>query len=141
MAFVKIIIHAVWGTKNREPLLNKNLRFQLIGHMIESAKSKGIIIDRLNGASDHLHCLFSLNTDMSVAKTLMLIKGESAYWLNRQNLIKRKFEWADEYFAASVSASIIPKVRSYIDNQEEHHMKKTFEEEYQEFLASMELIT
>lgn len=71
---------------------------------------------------------------MSISKAAQLIKGESSYWLNTNKLCKFKFEWQDEYIALSVSESVIPKVRVYIDNQEEHHRKKTFMEEYSEFI-------
>lgn len=66
-----------------------------------------------------------------------LIKGESAHWLNlvdNHELIKRKFEWQDEYMAISVSQSVADKVRTYIQHQEEHHQKKTFQQEYNEFM-------
>ncbi len=64
----------------------------------------------------------------------MLIKGESSFWVNKQKLIKSKFEWQDEYIALSVSYSAVDKLRAYISNQETHHKKKTFAEEYEEFL-------
>ena len=64
----------------------------------------------------------------------MLIKGESSFWVNKQKLIKSKFEGQDEYLALSVSYSAIDKVRAYISNQETHHKKKTFAEEYEELL-------
>lgn len=65
---------------------------------------------------------------------MQLIKGESSFWINKNQLTKEKFEWQDEYFAVSVSESIIDKVRDYIKNQEEHHKKKTFQEEYDEII-------
>lgn len=65
---------------------------------------------------------------------MQLIKGESSFWINRQGLCKEKFEWQDEYFAVSVSQSMLNRVRNYIKNQEEHHKHKTFKEEYQEFM-------
>jgi len=65
---------------------------------------------------------------------MQLIKGESSFWINKQGLTKEKFEWQDEYFAVSVSESMIDKVREYIKNQEEHHSKKTFQQEYDEFI-------
>ena len=71
---------------------------------------------------------------MPVSKLTMLIKGESSHWINKNKLVKGKFQWQDEYIALSVSESIIPKVRDYIKNQEEHHRKKTFSEEYDEFI-------
>jgi REP element-mobilizing transposase RayT len=79
--------------------------------------------------------LFGLNTDITIAKTLQLIKGESAFWINQEKLTNPKFEWADEYFAASVSESQLNKVRDYINNQEEHHKKTTFATEYEKFIA------
>ena len=134
MAYVKIMIHTVWGTKNRSPYLTKEIRLRVIDHIRENAHSKQIFINRLNGHIDHLHCLLGLNADMSIAKTIQLLKGESANWINKQKLTKLKFEWADEYFAVSVSESMLDKVRDYIDKQEEHHKKMSFDEEYKKFL-------
>jgi REP element-mobilizing transposase RayT len=71
---------------------------------------------------------------MSISKVMQLIKGESAFWVNKEEIIKTKFEWADEYFAVSVSESMIDKVRVYINNQEEHHKKITFAQEYENFI-------
>jgi REP element-mobilizing transposase RayT len=136
MAFVKIMIHAVWGTKNREPFLTKELLTLVIDHIRQNAKTKEIYIDRLNGHTDHMHCLMGLNADMSIAKAIQLIKGESAFWINKHKLTKSKFEWADEYFAVSVSESMLDKARAYIDGQEEHHKKKTFQQEYEEFIKT-----
>jgi len=65
---------------------------------------------------------------------MQLIKGESSYWINKNGLTKPKFEWQDEYYAVSVSESILNKVREYIKNQEEHHRKKTFLDDFDEFI-------
>lgn len=135
MSFVKVMIHAVWGTKNRYPFLTKEVKEKVVSHIKENAKIKQIYIDRLDGHTEHLHCLFGLNADTSIAKTLQLLKGESAFWINNQQLTTSKFEWADEYFAVSVSESIVDKVRAYIDGQEEHHKKVTFTKEYEEFIS------
>lgn len=134
MSFVKVMVHAVWGTKNRHPFLTKEISQKVISHIKENAHKKQIFIDTLNGHTEHLHCLIGLNADITIAKTLQLIKGESAYWINKEKLTKSKFEWADEYFAVSVSESQIEKVRAYINNQEEHHKKVTFTWEYEEFI-------
>ena len=66
----------------------------------------------------------------------MLIKEESSFWVNKQKLIDQKFEWQDEYIGLSVSESAVGNVRRYIANQEEHHRKKTFIQEYNEFLKT-----
>jgi REP element-mobilizing transposase RayT len=135
MAFVKVFVHAVWGTKSHYPFLTKEIKQKVIAHIKENAHNKQIYIDRLNGHSEHLHCLFGLNADTSIAKTLQLLKGESAYWINKQKLTKSKFEWADEYYSVSVSESHLDMVRTYIDNQEVHHKKVTFLQEYEEFIS------
>ena len=74
-------------------------------------------------------------SDQTIQKIVQLIKGESSFWINKNNLIAEKFDWQDEYFAVSVSESVVDKVRNYIKNQEEHHSKKTFEQEYDEFIV------
>ena len=135
MAFVRVWLHIVFGTKNREPFLQKEIREKVIEHIFENAKTKGILINCLDGYDEHLHCLISLGLDQNIAKILNLIKGESSFWINRNNLTKMKFEWADEYFATSVSESQVDAVRKYIQNQEEHHRKRSFAEKYDEFIV------
>lgn len=136
MAYVKIYIHAVWGTKNRYPYLTPDVKTTVIDHIKDYSKTKQIHIDCINGASEHLHCLLALNADMSIAKTMNLIKGESAFWINKNKITGVKFEWADEYYAVSVSESGLQDVRAYIKNQEEHHRKIHFKEEYESFLKT-----
>ncbi len=69
----------------------------------------------------------------------MLIKGESSLWVNQQKIVKNKFEWQNDYIALSVSQSAVAKVRAYIAKQEEHHLKHTFAQEYDEFLRAHNL--
>lgn len=102
--------------------------------MIQNAKEKGIYIDFINGYTDHCHCLISLGSDQNISKIMQLIKGESTNWFNKQEFIEDKFQWQEEYFAVSVSESIVDKVRNYIKNQEVHHSKKSFQEEYLELI-------
>ena len=135
MPFIKVYIHFVWSTKNREPFLDsKELRLKVWNHIRENAKSKGIFLNFVSGHSDHCHCLVSLGLDQTIQKIMQMIKGESSFWINKNQLTKQKFEWQDEYFAVSVSESMLEKVRNYIQNQEDHHRKKSFQEEYAEFL-------
>jgi REP element-mobilizing transposase RayT len=124
----------VWGTKNRLPFLTDELKHIILGHIRANAKDKGIYIDSLNGHSEHLHCLLSLNPDQPLSAVIQMIKGESSFWINRNKLTKFKFEWAEEYFAVSISDSHVSNIRDYIKNQEEHHRKRSWDEEYNEFL-------
>ena len=147
MPFIKVYIHFVWSTKNRVPYLHsKELRLKVWNHIRENAKEKGIFVDFVNGYSDHCHCLVSLGADQTIQKVMQMIKGESSFWINKNNLLAEeqgnsevenielptipKFEWQDEYFAVSVSESMIDRVRNYIKKQEAHHAKKSFQEEY-----------
>ena len=134
MPFVRIWIHLIWSTKNRQPHLPKELRSRVFTHIRENARDKGIHLDSINGHIDHVHTLVSLKSDQTIAKVAQLLKGESSNWVNRNELSKVKFEWQDEYIAVSVSESMVEKVREYIKNQETHHRRNGFGEEYQEFI-------
>ena len=136
MPFVKVYIHFVWSTKNRHPFFRtKEIRTQVWNHISENGKKKGVFIDFVNGYSEHCHCLVSLGIDQSIQKVVQLIKGESSFWINRSGLLTEKFEWQDEYFAVSVSESLLDRVRDYIKNQEIHHQNKSFQMEYDEFIS------
>jgi REP element-mobilizing transposase RayT len=134
MPFVKVWIHFVWSTKNREPYLTNEIRQQVFKHIRENAKEKGIYLDFIGGYVDHLHCLVSLGTSQTIEKIMQLIKGESSFWINKNHLCQTKFEWQDEYFAVSVSESVLGSVREYIAHQEEHHRTKSFDEEFNSFM-------
>jgi len=137
MPHIKVYIHFVWSTKNREKLLvTPELRAMVWEHIRENAREKGIFIDFINGHADHCHCLISLGVNQTIQKTMQLIKGESSFWINKEKITSQKFEWQNEYFAVSVSESMIDKVRNYIKNQEKHHSKKLYKEEYEEFITN-----
>ncbi len=112
MPFVKIWIHAVWATKKREALLNK-IQFdkKYFKHIHQNALRKEILMEIVNGYNNHIHCLFRLKNDQTISKLMQLVKGESSFWINKQNLINTKFQWQDEYFAVSVSESNVETVK------------------------------
>ena len=135
MPFTKVYIHYVWATKNRARVLTPPLRQSLFEHIKQNAKSKKIIIDNINGYLEHVHCLVCLQPTQTIDNIAKLLKGESAHWFNNRSGINHlRLIWQDDYFAVSVSESAIDKVRAYITNQELHHQKKTFIEEYSEFM-------
>ena len=103
-------------------------------HIKQNSEEKEVFIDRINGFSDHCHCLISLGSNQTIEKVAQLIKGESSHWINKNDVISEKFSWQDEYLAVSVSESHIDRVRNYIKNQEEHHTIKSFTEEYEQFI-------
>ena len=136
MPFVKILIHAVWATKDRKPLMNKENKDAVCQHIRENAIVKNIHVINVNGWQDHLHCFISLSSDQNIATVMNLIKGESSFWGNKNLQGPENFGWQDDYFAVSVSQSQMEAVNRYIDNQENHHKKKTFQQEYDEFIKS-----
>jgi putative transposase len=136
MSFVKIMVHVVWGTKNRAPLLSAEVRGILFDHIRTNAKCKGIYIDCLGGWVDHVNALISISSDQNIADVIQLIKGEASSWANKNNIVKPRLNWAEDYFAVSVSESSINKVRAYIENQEQHHKSLSYAEEYRKFLLA-----
>jgi REP-associated tyrosine transposase len=135
MPYVRNWLHCAWGTKGRVPFLHDGKKYQVITHIRQKAGIRGIYIDTLNGYSDHLHCLLLLREDQMLSKVMQVIKGESSYWINKNKLVRSGFEWADEYYAVSVSESHSDRVKDYIRNQEQHHRNKTWEEECEELLS------
>ncbi len=111
---MNIWVHAVWGTKHRREYLTRDIKESVLQHIRRNAQEKGIRIDRLNAFSDHVHCLFRLSSDMTLAMAMQLLKGESARWINQEKMTQPRFQWAREYFASSVSESALKSLRAYI---------------------------
>ncbi len=135
MSWARVYIHMVFSTKNREPFLNsEELRKQVFQHIKKNAEEKGIWLDCVNGYQEHAHCLISLGREQTISKVAQLIKGESSFWINQNELTENKFMWQDDYWAVGVSESHLESVRRYIQNQEAHHSRKSFNQEVDEFL-------
>ncbi|HPG39983.1 MAG TPA: IS200/IS605 family transposase [bacterium] len=130
MPYVRIWVHLIWSTKNRDKVITEKIQPLLINHLIENAKQKEIYLDMVNCMADHCHLLLSLSTTQNIGKIVQLLKGESSHWINKNNFFHGHFEWQEEYFAISVSESQVNQVRQYINKQKDHHHKRTFTEEY-----------
>jgi REP element-mobilizing transposase RayT len=135
MSFSKILVHAVWSTKYRKPLLNASARHQLFNQIRLYAASKNIHLLEVNGYTDHVHGLISLSVDQNIAQVVQLLKGYSSNWANKHLGLPEKFGWQNEYFAVSVSQSHLERVRNYIRKQELHHAVKAYAQEYEEFIV------
>jgi REP-associated tyrosine transposase len=133
-SFVSNFMHYIFSTKERVPFIDQELESRLWPYMGGIARENGMKALAIGGTQDHVHTLLSLPATISVAKAIQLIKGGSSKWIHDQLPKYRKFEWQDGYGAFSVSASQIETVVRYIDEQKEHHRKRTFEEEFLEFL-------
>ena len=135
MPYLKVWVHMVWATKDRSPLLNKEIRPELFRHIRENAVKKDIYVEFVNGYVEHVHALVSLKGDQPISRIAQLLKGESTHWANQKNLLSPRLDWQDDYAAFSVSETDVEVVREYIRNQEDHHHKRTFAEEYAELLT------
>jgi putative transposase len=135
MSFVKIWVHVVFTTKYREHWLHKGIRNEVHRHIMNNCKKKEIFLQAINGYTDHVYCLISLGKAQSISKLVQLIKGESSFWINQNNLTPGKFSWQDDYYAVSVSESQVKRVVDYIKNQEAHHSKKSLNDEIDELMT------
>ncbi len=133
-SFIKIWIHAIWATKERQPLIKPQIETSLHQHMYREFSDVGCSVRIINGMPDHIHCLFLLNAQKGIAEVIKQVKGASSHWVNEQNIIADKFAWQTGYGAYSVSESQLEKVFLYIKNQKVHHAKNTFQKEYDEFI-------
>lgn len=130
----KVWIHAIWATKERLPLISFSVEQKIYNLMYNEFEKMACKARIINGMPDHIHCLFLLNSQKAVADVIKQIKGGTSHYINSEELIKEKFSWQSGYAAYSVSESQQEKVYQYIKNQKQHHLKKSFEEEYNEFL-------
>lgn len=134
-SLTKIWIHSVFGTKNRESLIISEFEQGLHEHIKEQLERDfGCTVGCINGIENHVHILFLLNPNYSVAEIMKNAKGESSHWWNQNDFTDGKFAWQVGYGAFSVSESDMESVARYIRNQKEHHKKKSFIEEYEEFM-------
>ena len=133
-SFNKLWIHAIWATKNRQELIDFSLEKQVYNYIREELIELGCPVRIINGMPDHIHALFLLNPQKSIADVIKQIKGSSSHSINGENLILEKFAWQTGYAAYSVSESQLETVYYYIKNQKQHHLKKNGQEEFDEFV-------
>ena len=135
MSLIQVWIHYVWTTKYRKPILKEPYRSLLFQHIKHHAFEKNIFVDRINRYEEHVHAIVSLGSSQTIDGIAQILKGESSFWFNNKSGFKMpKLSWADKYFAASVSESMLPVLRAYVDRQVIHHQKKSFQEEYEEMM-------
>ena len=137
--FSNLLYHVVFGTKGREPSIDRELRADLhayLGGIVRELHGSPIII---NGTFDHVHALIKLPPTIALSDAIRVVKTNSSKWVHDERR-RAKFAWQSGYSAFSVSESGVPGVTKYIEQQEEHHRKKTFAEEYIEFLEKHSVV-
>lgn len=133
-SYNKIWIHAIWSTKNRAALIHPHQEETVYSFIKKQFEELGCKVSLINGMPDHIHCLFLLNPQKSIAEVVKQIKGSSSHYLNQEEGDREKFAWQIGYAAFSVSESVFKKAFYYIRNQKEHHAKIKFEQEFDQFL-------
>ena len=130
----KVYIHLVFSTKNREPLIADEWQPDLWAYLAGAIQGQKCFAHRIGGVRDHVHILFEQHRTTSLSKLVGEIKSETSKWIKAQKGVNQ-FAWQAGYGAFSVSASNVEEVKSYIDHQASHHQKKTFQDEFREFLS------
>lgn len=133
-SYHKIWIHAVWATKERSHLIKPEIEKQIFSYISNQLREMGCPVRIVNGMEDHVHCLFLMNYQKSIAEIIKQIKGSSSHFINQQNLTKEKFSWQVGYASFSVSESGVDHVYNYIAKQKQHHLKRNFQQEYDAFI-------
>jgi REP element-mobilizing transposase RayT len=137
--YTQIYIQFVFAVQNRACLIQnswKNDLYKYITGIVQSHNHKMIAI---NGMPDHLHLFVGYKPSQSIPDLMQDVKGSSSGWINRSGFLKTRFTWQEGYGAFSYSQSQIKSVATYIENQESHHQKKSFKEEYNEFLSEFKV--
>jgi len=137
--FSQLYIQLVFAAKYRDRLLTKEIRSEVFRYMsgiLTNRKHKSIII---NGMSDHAHILFGSNPNDKISDLVACLKRESSSFINQKRWFRGKFYWQEGYGAFSYGRSQLDKIYNYILNQEKHHGKRTFREEYTELLKKFEV--
>ncbi len=132
--FTSLHCHVVFSTKNREPWLTPEIRERLFPFLGGIARNNKMVALNISGVADHVHLLLRIPPSLAVSKAVQLLKGGSSKWMHDTFPQVAAFSWQDGYGAFAVSESAIEAVSAYIQNQESHHQKRTFRDEFVEFL-------
>lgn len=125
-----ILMHVVFSTKYRKPILLDDWRDDLFAYIGGIVKDHKATILKSGGIEDHVHLLIRVHPEFAISKTIQLLKTNSSKWINDNGKTKHKFQWQRGYGAFSVSQSMADKVKEYIANQRQHHATSSFEDEY-----------
>lgn len=137
--YTQIHIQLVFVVKFRNGLINPSWKEELYKYISGIIDRNGHKLLAINGMPDHLHILVGLRPVQSVSDLCMHIKSNSSKWINENNFLKTRFEWQEGFGAFSYSKNEVPKIINYIKNQETHHSKRSFREEYSKFLKDFEV--
>lgn len=128
-SFTNLLYHVVFSTKNRIPIITPEIQERLYEYMGGVIRNEQGILLEIGGVADHVHLLVKVPPSKAVADFMRVLKTSSSKWVHETWPEASQFAWQTGYGAFTVSHSIVPKVRRYIQEQEKHHRHMTFEEE------------
>lgn len=131
----QVVVHVIFSTKNREPWLNAKVRPELFAYLATVARNAGCECQRVGGVSDHVHLAIGLSRTLTLAVLVEELKTSSSKWLKTKAPQLAGFGWQRGYGAFSVGPKDLAALCDYIDTQEAHHAKRSFQDEYRAFLA------
>jgi len=137
--YTQIHIQAVFAVQNRECLIQKEWKDELYKYITGIIQNHDHKLLAINGMPDHLHVFFGMRPTQSISDLMKQVKGDASAWINKNGLVRNRFSWQEGYGAFSYGKSQVKPVIKYVQNQEEHHKKKTFIEEYIDFLKAFEI--
>jgi putative transposase len=137
--YSKLLFHFVWSTKNRQPLIDPKIKNQVYNYIRAIVENRKCKLININGMPDHIHLLVSTPVTINITDFIKTIKTSSTRLVRREFLNLKTFAWQEGYGAFTVSYSNEKKVLTYIVNQEIHHGKMSFEEEYVRLLKKMNI--
>jgi len=137
--YTKLIYHIIFSTKDRESLITPGLREKLYPYIGGIVRGQEGMLQAIGGMPDQIHLVVRIKPDVSVSEIVRLVKANSSKWVNEQAGSAGRFGWQSGYGAFSVSFSQLTAVCEYVERQEEHHRKKTFQDEYQDYLKRHEI--
>jgi putative transposase len=137
--YSQIYIHIVFSVKGRQNLIHKNWRDELFKYICGIVKEKDQKVYAIGGVADHIHILVSVNPKITISDLVRDIKANSSKWINEKSFVMSKFQWQEGFGAFSYAQSQLDNVIAYINNQEQHHQKKTFRGEYIEMLQKFNI--
>jgi len=134
-SLVKNYVHIIFSTKHREPLILPQIEDELYKYLGGICKQMECTSIRIGGYLDHVHILCMLSKKIALMKLLEEMKSHSSKWMKTKGIMFKNFYWQNGYGAFSVNPAQVDRVIAYIENQKEHHKKKTFQNEYKAFLT------
>jgi REP element-mobilizing transposase RayT len=132
--YTNLLYHLVFSTKERVPLIGRELQPDLYAYLGGIVRGEGGILLEVGGMPDHVHLLARIKPIASVSEMLRQIKANSSKWVNEEKFKMRKFAWQDGYAAFSVSESQVSALRRYIREQEQHHRGQSYQDEFRALL-------